>query len=94
MTFASDVPKRQSFKKMAPEHDLSCNIRKGDIYFSRKNIFSRRKVKDDLSQKIHGNMTNISGTAKNDGAHPRKDDTGVLDQRSKKNSNNSLYLYG
>ena len=51
-------------------------------------------MKDDLSQKIQGNMINISGTAKNDGTHPRKDDTGVLDQRSTKSSNNSLYLYG
>ena len=44
-------------KKIAAEYDLSSTIRKDDISFSRKyDTFSRRKVKDDLSQKIHGNM--------------------------------------
>ena len=44
-------------KKITPEHELSRTIRKDGISFSRKyDIFSRRKVKDDLSQKIRGNM--------------------------------------
>ena len=44
-------------KKIIPEHELFRTIRKDEISFSRKyNIFSRRKVKDDLSQRIRGNM--------------------------------------
>ena len=73
-------------KKIAPEYDLSCTIRKDGISFSQKyDYFSRRKMKDFLprknnfSQKIHGNMTNISGTAKKGDAHPRKDVIGTLD---------------
>ena len=65
---------------MALEHDLSCNIRKDSTSFSRiNNIFSRGTVKDDLFQKIHGNMLNIFGTAKKDDAHPIKDDGGIPD---------------
>ena len=68
-------------KKIILEYDLSCTIRKDSISFSRKHdIFLRRKMKDDLSQKkIHGNMPNISGTTKKDDAHPRKDGIGILD---------------
>ena len=37
-------------KKIAPEYDLSCTTRKNGISISRKyDIFSRRKVKDDIS---------------------------------------------
>ena len=44
-------------KNIALEYDLSCIIRKDGISFYRKyDIFSRRKVKDDLSLKIRGNM--------------------------------------
>ena len=44
-------------KKLAPEYDLSCTTRKNGISFSRKyDIFSRRKVKDDISQKVHVDM--------------------------------------
>ena len=57
MIFSSNVLKRYSFKKITLEYDLSCIIRKDGISFSRKcDIFSRWKVKDDISQKIHGNM--------------------------------------
>ena len=55
--FSSNVLKRYSFQKITLEYDLSCIIRKDGISFSRKcDIFSRWKVKDDISQKIHGNM--------------------------------------
>ena len=45
-------------KKIEMEYDLSCIIGKDYISFSRKyDLTSRRKMKDDLSQKkIHGNM--------------------------------------
>ena len=67
-------------KKIALEYDLSSTIKKGGISFSRKyDIFSRPKVKDDLPQKIHGNIINISGIIKSDDAHPRKDDIGILE---------------
>ena len=37
-------------KKIALEYDLSCTTRKNGISISRKyDIFSRRKVKDDIS---------------------------------------------
>ena len=52
LIFSSNFWKDGLSKKIALEHDdLSCTI---------------RKVKDDLFQKIHGNMLNISGTAKKD----------------------------
>ena len=39
-------------KKIILEYDLSCTIRKDSISFSQKHdIFLRRKMKDDLSQK-------------------------------------------
>ena len=67
LIFSSNFWKDSLSKKIALEHDLSCTIRKDGTSFSRINdIFSRRKVKDDLFQKIHGNMLNISGTAKKD----------------------------
>ena len=48
-------------KKIILKYDLSCNIRKGGISFSWKDdIFSRRKVKDDLSpKKIQVNMFSV-----------------------------------
>ena len=58
-------------KKIALEFDLSCIIGKYDISFSRKfGLTSRRKMKDDLSQKkkkkkkIHGNMKFSSNVLK------------------------------
>ena len=67
LIFSSNFWKDSLSKKIALEHDLSCTIRKDGTSFSRINdFFSRRKVKDDLFQKIHGNMLNISGTAKKD----------------------------
>ena len=57
MIFSSNVLKRYSFHKITLEYDLSCIIRKDGISFSWKcDIFSRWEVKDDISQKIHGNM--------------------------------------
>ena len=57
MIFSSNVLKRYSFQKVTLEYDISCIIRKDGITFSRKcDIFSRWEVKDDISQKIHGNM--------------------------------------
>ena len=50
-------------KKIALEYDLSCVIEKGD--FSRKyNLTPRRKMKDDISQKIQGNMIFTSNAQK------------------------------
>ena len=45
-------------KKIALEYDLFCNIWKDGISFFPKILFFffRRKIKDDLSQKVHGNM--------------------------------------
>ena len=45
-------------KKTALEYDLFCNIWKDGISFFPKILyfFFRRKKKDDLSQKIYGNM--------------------------------------
>ena len=45
MILSSNVLKRWSFQKIAQEYDLSCIIWKDGIF-----------PKDDLSQKIHGNM--------------------------------------
>ena len=42
-------------KKLALEYYLFCNIWK-DISFFQKYIFFRRKMKDDLSRKIQGNI--------------------------------------
>ena len=78
LIFSSNFWKDSLSKKIALEHDLSCTIRKDGTSFSRINdIFSRRKVKDDLFQKIHRNMLNIFGTAKKDDAHPIKDDVDI-----------------
>ena len=55
--FWKDISKKVFPNKIALEYDLSSTIRKNDISFSRKyDIVSCQKVKDDLSQKIHGNM--------------------------------------
>ena len=45
-------------KKIAPDYDLFCNIWKGGISFFPKvrYFFFRRKMEDDLSENIHGNM--------------------------------------
>ena len=45
------------FKKIALEYDLSCLIWKESIFFPENMIFPfGRKMKDDLSQEIEGNM--------------------------------------
>ena len=57
--FFSNVLIRWYFQKqIALEYDLFCNIRKdGASFFSKIwYFFFRRKMKDDLSQTIHGNM--------------------------------------
>ena len=55
--FLQMFPKDGLSKNITLEYDLSCIIEKDSISFSQKyDVFSRRKVKDDLSQKIHGNM--------------------------------------
>lgn len=55
--FWKDFSKKVFPNEIALEYDLSSTIRKNDISFSRKyDIVSCQKVKDDLSQKIHGNM--------------------------------------
>ena len=55
--FWKDFSKKVFPNEIALEYDLSSTIRKNDISFSRKyEIVSCQKVKDDLSQKIHGNM--------------------------------------
>ena len=45
-------------KKIVLEYDLSYTMRKDGISFSRKYdiFFYGQKIKDDISQKIHGNM--------------------------------------
>ena len=44
-------------KEDALEHDLFCNMWKDVIsFFPKIYFFFRRQMKDDLSQKIHGNM--------------------------------------
>ena len=48
MIFSSNVLKRWSSQKN--------NARTWHFFFSKIRYFFRRKVKDDLSQKIHGNM--------------------------------------
>ena len=63
MMFSSNALKKWSFqkkkkkKKIALEYDLFCNIWKDGIsFFTKISFFFRRKMKDDLSQKIHENM--------------------------------------
>ena len=53
-------------KKIVLVYDLSCIIGKDDISFSQKYdlIPLRRKIKDDLSQKIHGKMIFSSSVLK------------------------------
>ena len=56
--YSSNVLTRWSFqKKNALEYDLSSMIRKDGIsFFPKIYFFYGRKMKDTLSQKIHGNM--------------------------------------
>ena len=85
------------FKKIAPEHDLSCIIWKG------------WKMKDDISQEIRGGTTfsvytNVTSclSAKKKKKNQRWSyrtkihlkAIDILDWRSRKSSNNSLYFYG
>ena len=43
-------------KKVALEYELSCIIRKESIFPENMILFFRRKMEDDLSQKINENM--------------------------------------
>ena len=43
-------------EKIALEYDLSCIIWKNSIFFTKIYFSFGREIKDDLSQKIHGNM--------------------------------------
>ena len=55
--FSSNVLKRWSFQKIVLEHDLFGNIWEDSIsFFPKIYFFFRRKLKDYLSHKIHGNM--------------------------------------
>ena len=54
--FSSNASKRWSFrKKITLEYDLSCIIWK-DVFFPENVINGKWKMKDDISQEIHGNM--------------------------------------
>ena len=59
-------PEKMVFpKKIALEYDISCVIEKDDFSFSRKyDLTPKRKMKDDLSQKIQGNMIFTSNVQK------------------------------
>ena len=58
--FLQMFPKDSLSKNITLEYDLSCIIGKDSISFSQKyDVFSRRKVKDDLSQKILVNMFSV-----------------------------------
>ena len=47
-------------KRALPPHDLSCIIWKDGIFFPKKwSIFPGQKIKDSLSQEIHGNMMHL-----------------------------------
>ena len=55
--FSSNALKRWSFQKKIPlEYDLSCIIWKGGTFFRKISFFFGQKMKDDLSQEMHGNM--------------------------------------
>ena len=57
MIFSSNILKRWSLKKIGLEYDLSCIIWKDGIFFQGvQHFFFGRKMKDDLSQGIRGNM--------------------------------------
>ena len=99
------------FSKSALGHDLSCITWKDGIFFPKTwYFFLRRKVRDDLSQEIHGNMifsVYTYGCYKR-GATPlcqkiskmvlsRKRNlkvVDVLDWHPRKGSSNSLYFHG
>ena len=59
-----NVLKRWPFQKIALEYDLSCIIRKDDVFPENITLFFRRKMKDDASQKMHGNMIFSSNVLK------------------------------
>ena len=64
-------------KKIALEFELSCIIGKYDISFSRKyDLTSRRKMKDDLSQKKYTEIWNLLQMFWKDGL-PKKDRAGT-----------------
>ena len=58
MTFSLNVSKIWSFQKHRTGIYLFCNVWKDGILFFPKtwDFFFRRKMKNDLSQKTHGNM--------------------------------------
>ena len=57
MIFCSNILKRWYFQKNALEYDLSCIIWKDRIFLAKRwSFFFGRKLKDDLSEEMHGNM--------------------------------------
>ena len=58
MIFSSNVLKRCFFQEGSPRHMIFLVLSGKMVFFSRKHdIFSLKKVRGDLSQKIHENMT-------------------------------------
>ena len=58
MIFSSDLLKIWSFQKVPRRHMIFLVLSGKMVFFSRKHdIFSLKKVRGDLSQKIHENMT-------------------------------------
>ena len=56
---SSNVQKRLSFqkkKKLALEYDVFYIMKKDGIFFPKNIFFYGRKMKDNISQKLHGNM--------------------------------------
>ena len=102
-----------SFRKglTSPGHDLSCTIWKNDFFFPKTwYFFLGRKMKDDLSQEIHGNMIfsmYLYGCYKRD-TSPLCEKSqrwsylakiylkvvDFLDCHSRKSPSNSLYFHG
>ena len=102
-----------SFQKRltSPGHDLSCTIWKNDFFFPKTwYFFLGRKMKDDLSQEIYGNMIfsmYLYGCYKRDTTPLCEKSQGwsylaqiylqvvdFLDCHSRKSPNNSLYFHG
>ena len=111
MIFLSNVLKRSSYQKRPPWDMILLVLSGKMVFFPRKhdNIFIGRKVRDVLSQEIHGNMvfsvytcvTNVaqlpSVKKSRRWSYPAKVHLkviDVLDWHSRKSSSNSLYFNG
>ena len=111
MIFSSNARKRWSFpKNIALEYGLSCIIWKDSIFFQKIwQFFFGWKMKDDLSQEIHGSMifsAYVYKYYKYDITLCKKKSTMIFSRKntlkcewhsrlhSRKNSNDSLYFYG